>query len=97
MDVKVFQFNGCNKCFNESILLKEDSKYKIEFIADPKNWKEKKVDVSIITGFLLPDDKSTLEKIKTNSEKIIGYGNCTTTGGVFALANQRGYDISPLN
>ena len=97
MDVKVFQFNGCNKCFNETILLKEDSKYKIEFIADPKNWKEKKVDISIITGFLLPDDKSTLEKIITNSEKIIGYGNCTTTGGVFALANQRGYDISPLN
>ncbi|MFX0105457.1 MAG: hypothetical protein ACFE75_08200 [Candidatus Hodarchaeota archaeon] len=97
MDVKIFQFNGCNKCFNESILLKEDSKYKIEFVADPKNWKEEKIEISIITGFLLPDDKSSLEKIKSNSEKVIGYGNCATTGGVFALANQRGYDISPLN
>jgi coenzyme F420-reducing hydrogenase gamma subunit len=96
MDVRVFQFNGCNKCFNETILLKGESKYKIEFIEDPKNWKEMKTDVSVITGYLLPEDKDTLEKIKSNSIRVIGYGNCTTMGGVFALANQRGYEVSPL-
>jgi coenzyme F420-reducing hydrogenase gamma subunit len=97
MDVRIFQFNGCNNCFNETILLKSDSKYKIEFIEDPKNWNEAKTDVSVITGYLLPEDRATLEKINANSEKVIGYGNCTTTGGVFALANQRGYVVSPLN
>jgi coenzyme F420-reducing hydrogenase gamma subunit len=96
MDVKVFQFNGCNKCFNESILLKGDSSYKVEFISDPKNWKEQKVDVSIITGYLLPDDKEILNKIKVNSSKVIAYGDCTTTGGVFALSNQRGHEVTPL-
>jgi len=97
MDVKIFQFNGCNKCFNETILLKGESNYKVEFIQDPKNWKEEKTDVSIITGFLLPRNKQVLNKIKSHSEKVIAYGNCTTTGGIFALANQKGHDVSPLN
>jgi len=97
MDVKIFQFNGCNKCYNESILLNGESEYKVEFIEDPKNWKETKTDVAVITGYLLHEDREVLGKIKSNSRKVIGYGNCATTGGVFALANQRGYDISPLN
>jgi coenzyme F420-reducing hydrogenase gamma subunit len=96
MDVKVFQFNGCNKCFNESILLKGDSSNNVEFILDPKNWKEKRADVSVITGYLLPDDKEILNKILGNSTKVIAYGDCTTTGGVFALSNQRGHKVTPL-
>ncbi|MFX1567375.1 MAG: hypothetical protein ACFFCV_03305 [Promethearchaeota archaeon] len=96
MDVRVFQFNGCNKCFNETILLKGESKYKVEFIQDPQNWKEQKTEVSIITGFLLPENKEILNKIKANSEKVIAYGNCTTTGGIFALANQKSHDVTPL-
>jgi coenzyme F420-reducing hydrogenase gamma subunit len=97
MDVKIFQFNGCNKCFHETILLKEESKYKVEFIEDPQNWKEDKTNVSIITGFLLPENVEALKRIKKSSEKVIAYGNCATTGGVFALANQKGHDITPLN
>ncbi|MFX0003901.1 MAG: hypothetical protein ACFE9C_15710 [Candidatus Hodarchaeota archaeon] len=96
MDVKVFQFNGCNKCFNEIILLKENSKYSVQLISNPKNWKEEKVDVAVITGYLLPEDKEILEKIKANSKRVIAYGNCTTTGGVFALANQRGHSVIPI-
>jgi len=97
MDVRVFQFNGCNKCFNESILLKGESNYNVEFISDPKNWKESKTDISVITGYLLPEDKTVLEKIQSKSGRVIAYGNCATTGGVFALANQRGHNVSPLN
>jgi len=97
MNVRIFQFNGCNKCFNETILLKGESKYKVEFIQDPQNWKEEKTDVSIITGFLLPENKNTLNKIRTNSGKVIAYGNCATTGGIFALANQKGHEVIPLN
>jgi len=97
MDVKIFQFNGCNKCFYETILLKENSKYKVQLISDPKNWKEEQTDVSIITGYLLPNDKEILDKIKASSEKVIAFGNCTTTGGLFALANQKGHNITPLS
>jgi len=97
MNVRIFQFNRCNKCYNETILLKDESKYTVEFIQDPQNWKEEKTDVSIITGFILPENKDTLNKIKANSKKVIAYGNCATTGGIFALANQKGHEVSPLN
>ena len=96
MDVKVFQFNGCKKCFNETLLLKEGAKYRVEYVSDPKNWKGEKVNVSVITGYLLPSDKEQIENIKNNSEKIIAYGDCTATGGVFALANQKGHDVTPI-
>ena len=96
MDVKIFQFNGCKKCFNEALLLKEDAKYKVEFVSDPKNWKEEKVDISVITGYLLPNDLKQLEMIKKNSSRVIAYGDCPVTGGLFALANQKGHDVTPL-
>jgi len=96
MDVKVFQFNGCNKCFNETVLLKQDAKYKVEFVSDPKNWKGEKVGISVITGYLLPNDLEHMERIKNNSNKVIAYGDCPATGGVFALANQKGHDVKPL-
>ena len=96
MDVKVFQFNGCNKCFNESLLLKLNSYLKLEYIQDPKTWKEEKIETAVITGYLLPTDKELLSKIKVNANKIIAYGSCTVSGGVYALANQHGHEITPL-
>jgi coenzyme F420-reducing hydrogenase gamma subunit len=96
MDVKVFQFNGCNKCFNESLLLKLDSNLNVEHIKDPKTWKEEKIETVVITGFLLPADRKLLSKIRSNANKVIAYGSCTVSGGVYGLANQRGHEITPL-
>ena len=96
MDVKIFQFNGCKKCFNESLLLKEEAKYEIEFVSDPKSWKGEKTGIAVITGYLLPSDLDHLERIKNNSNKIIAYGDCPATGGIFALANQKGHDVTPI-
>jgi coenzyme F420-reducing hydrogenase gamma subunit len=96
MDVKVFQFNGCNKCFNESLLLKLNSDLDVEYIKDPNTWKEEKIETAVITGYLLPDDKKLLSKIRSNANKVIAYGSCTVSGGVYALANQHGHEITPL-
>ncbi len=96
MDVKVFQFNGCNKCFHETLLLKSESGYNVEYIRNPSEWKEEKIETAVIAGYLLPSDKELVEQIKANSERIIAYGSCTATGGVFALANQHGHEITPL-
>ena len=96
MDVKVFQFNGCNKCFNESLLLKLNSEYNTEYISDPKGWKEEKIEIAVLTGYLLPSDKELVTKIESNAHKVIAYGSCTVTGGVFALANQHGHEVTPL-
>ncbi|MFX1479512.1 MAG: hypothetical protein ACFFCI_15425, partial [Promethearchaeota archaeon] len=96
MHVKVFQFNGCNKCFNESLLLKLNSDYDVEFIEDPKNWKAEKIEIAILTGYLLPTDKEQILKIRKIAERVIAYGSCTVSGGVFALANQHGHEVTPL-
>ncbi|MHA2008405.1 MAG: NADH-quinone oxidoreductase subunit B family protein [Promethearchaeota archaeon] len=96
MDVKVFQFNGCNKCFNETLLLKSESVYNVEYIKDPNEWKNEKIETAVLTGFLLPNDKELVEKIKSQSDRIIAFGSCTASGGVFALANQHGHEITPL-
>jgi coenzyme F420-reducing hydrogenase gamma subunit len=96
MDVKVFQFNGCNKCFNEALLLKLESGTTIEYIDNPKSWKTEKTNIAVITGYLLLEDSKTLEKIAKKSDKVIGYGNCAAMGGVFALANQNGHKVTPL-
>ena len=96
MSVKIFQFNGCNKCFHETILLQKESGLDIELISNLADWKESKMDVAILTGYLLPQDKDILFKIEANSDKVIAYGDCTTTGGIFGLANQKGSDITPI-
>jgi len=96
MNVKIFQFNGCNKCFHEAILLKKEADIELEFIDVPKDWKEEKFDIAIISGYLIPEDKEILLKIKANAQKVIAYGNCTTTGGIYGLANQKGQSITAI-
>lgn len=96
MYVKIFQFNGCNKCFHETILLKKETGMEIELIKNPKDWQAEKIDIGVITGYILPEDREILLKIQSNAEKVIAYGDCTTTGGVFGLANQRGATILPI-
>jgi coenzyme F420-reducing hydrogenase gamma subunit len=96
LNVKVFQFNGCNKCFSESILLKNEADFETEYITNPLEWKEEKMDIAVITGFLLPENQEILNKISKNSDRMIAYGDCTTTGGIFGLAKQRGHDVKPI-
>lgn len=96
LNVKVFQFNGCNKCFNETILLNKESDLNVELISKPNEWKGERIDVAVVTGYILPNDKKILEKIQAHTSKIIAYGDCTTTGGVFGLANQKGHEVSPI-
>jgi len=96
MNVNIFQFNGCNKCFNESLLLNEEEKWNIEMISDPKSWNEEEIDIAIITGYLLPEDETELLKIFNKAEKVIAFGSCPSTGGVYGLANQKGFEVTPL-
>jgi len=97
MNVNIFQFNGCNSCFNEALLLKKESGMKIDLVPNPKGWAEEKIDVAVITGYLLPEDKEVILKIQSNAGKVIAYGDCTVSGGVFGLANQKGQNITPIS
>lgn len=97
MKVDIFQFNGCDKCFNETLLIKSLKKEEITRIKDPKKWKPEDIDIAIITGYLLPENKVILEQIHSKSKQVIAYGNCTVTGGVFGLAYQKGIQILPIH
>lgn len=92
--IALFQFHGCTKCFNETIMLPE--KYGITKIEDPKKWSASKLDIAIITGFLQPDDHAIIAKIGANSKKVIAFGSCATTAGIFGLATQKGIEFLPV-
>ncbi|MBD3197053.1 MAG: hypothetical protein GF317_18510 [Candidatus Lokiarchaeota archaeon] len=97
MNVKIFQFNGCHKCFNETILLQKDlKKSDIEYIENPYDWELEEINVAVITGYLLPTDQEVLKKIQSISDRVIAYGSCPTTGGLYGLANQHGHEVTPL-
>ncbi|MHA1848557.1 MAG: hypothetical protein ACTSXU_13005, partial [Promethearchaeota archaeon] len=95
MSVGIFQFNGCDKCFNETLLM--DGVENIKRIKDPKKWAPEALDVAVITGYLVPEDEDVLKKISSNAKKIIAYGSCPSAGGIFGLAYQKGILIKPLN
>jgi len=45
MKISIFQFGGCNKCFGQTILLKEmntKENMDIEWVQEPKQWKSQK-------------------------------------------------------
>jgi coenzyme F420-reducing hydrogenase gamma subunit len=97
--IGVFQFNGCNKCFYETKLLKSkmfENSFDIQQIENPKDWQEKPLEKAIITGYLLPENQETLDKITKNAKQVIGFGSCSTIGGIFGLNYQRGIQITPL-
>ncbi len=97
MNIIIFQFHGCTKCFGETTLLKEHTKDQVTWVSNPGGWQAKPADVAVITGYLLSEDIDALKKIQSSTKKVIAYGSCTTTGGVFGLANQKGREILPLH
>jgi len=99
MKISIFQFGGCNKCFGQTILLKEmntKENMDIEWVQEPKQWKSQKIDYAIITGYLTAENKQSILQIVNNAKKTIGFGSCTVSGGVYGLSYQRGTLIKPL-
>jgi coenzyme F420-reducing hydrogenase gamma subunit len=93
--IAVFQFNGCSKCFHETLLLSIPNT-QIILVDTPKSWKPEALDVAIIAGYLLPEDDPILRIIGDKAKQVIAYGSCTVTGGIFGLAYQKGQKITPL-
>ena len=100
MKIAIFQLNGCDKCFNESILLDKFCKNKIEMIRVKKSeidsWSGKQLDFAIVTGYITSENHKFIKKLTKIAKKIISFGSCATTGGIFGLAYQKGYDIVPI-
>ncbi|MHC1590795.1 MAG: NADH-quinone oxidoreductase subunit B family protein, partial [Candidatus Helarchaeales archaeon] len=101
MKVGIFQFNGCEKCFNETLYkccAVEGSQINdVVRVSDPKTWQGDALDAAVITGYLTAEDEPTLKKISDHAKKMVAYGSCATTGGIFGLSYQKGNEIMPLH
>ncbi len=100
MKIGIFQLNGCDKCFNETILLDKDKKSNNEIFriknSEIKSWKDKQLDVAIITGYFTVENHEFLQKLSEHVKKVVGFGSCATTGGIFGLSYQKGNKISTI-
>jgi len=102
MKIGIFQLNGCDKCFNETYLLdkhiNDNSKNEIFRVKNSEinSWSEKELDYAVIAGYIMPENHEFLQKLSKIAKNVVGYGSCTTTGGIFGLAYQKGYDITPI-
>lgn len=96
MNITIIQMHGCNKCFNETLLLKPNSGDKITRIAEYSQWKTEKADIVVITGYLIESDQELLCKIQATATKVIAYGSCAASGGIFGLSTRNGNKITPL-
>jgi coenzyme F420-reducing hydrogenase gamma subunit len=46
-----------------------------------------------LTGYATKADVKKLKKLNAGAVRVVAYGTCPTTGGVFGLANQRGGEV----
>lgn len=97
MKLAIYQFHGCEKCFHETLLLENAKNYEISRFAHPTTNTIQASDAAIITGYLLPSDQPVVDEIIKGSKKVLAYGSCATTGGIFGLAYQKGTKILPLD
>lgn len=94
MKVGIFQFHGCDKCLAETMLLGGD--HEVIRVPDSSSWTGGSLDVAVITGYLRPGDRDAMGRIAASSKRLIAYGSCPASGGVFGLAYQRGHPVVPL-
>jgi len=63
--------------------------------SDPDNMPDK-IDVAIITGYANEDSKHCLKELRKRAKVVYTFGSCSTSGGIFGLANQKGNGIIPV-
>ena len=109
MRLGIFQMNGCIKCMdettklidNEELLLRdietdeEDFDVSIIRCSDPDNMPEK-IDIAIITGYATEESRHCLKELRKRAKVVYTFGSCSTSGGIFGLANQKGNEIFPV-
>ncbi|MCF2137802.1 MAG: hypothetical protein K9W43_11275 [Candidatus Thorarchaeota archaeon] len=83
--VSVVHLNGCDRCAWQLISLADNAN--IEIVEHPFLKGSGEADVIVLTGHALKSDAERLKKYE--GKKIILYGTCPYSGGIFGLANQK--------
>ena len=94
--VGVVHLNGCDRCAYQLIALPHC--VTAEVVAHPllKGKDDlKSADIILVTGYARKSDEKQLKEIAKMGKKIIFYGTCPYSGGIFGLLNQKGGDVVP--
>ncbi|GAB4315096.1 MAG: hypothetical protein Kow0069_16770 [Promethearchaeota archaeon] len=102
MRVRVYQFNGCSRCFDETLLLAGELEARGVAGAEVERLPASEVggsdergqaDVAVVTGYLLEEDVPLLRELASSAKRVVAFGSCATTGGPFGMAYQKGYPV----
>ncbi len=95
--VAVHHLGGCDRCSWQTLAIADWDEYTLVHHSLLKNGKSipknLDVDVLVLTGFATRSDLKKLKKLNAGATRVVAYGACPTTGGIFGLANQRGAEV----
>ena len=95
--VAVHHLGGCNRCAWQTLAIADWDEYNLVYHSllnegddVPENLD---VDVLVLTGYATKADMKKLKKLNAGATRVLAYGTCPTTGGIFGLSNQRGGEV----
>ncbi len=96
--LSVVQLRGCERCAWDLLTLAKNSS--VEFVSHPLidggSGSDNDADFVVITGYARKSDEARLRELLSRGKKLILYGTCPYTGGIFGLMNQKGADVVPV-
>ena len=94
--VAVHHLGGCDRCAWQTLAIADWDEYNLvhhSLLNGKKAPKDLDVDVLVLTGYATRADIKTLKKLNAGAARVVAYGTCPTTGGIFGLSNQRGGEV----
>ncbi len=95
--VSVAHLNGCDRCAWHMLVFDHLEGY--ELVSHPLTINgnaDAAVDLLILTGYAEKQDKDRIEALAEKADKVLAYGTCPYSGGIFGLKNQRGGKVLPI-
>ncbi|MGQ4912532.1 MAG: hypothetical protein ACP6KW_10220 [Candidatus Thorarchaeota archaeon] len=92
--VAVYHLNGCERCAWHTLAIDDwDELELIHHCLRDGRSADIKADIIILTGYATERDIPVLEQLSSRCTRMVGYGTCPYSGGIFGLANQKGADV----
>jgi coenzyme F420-reducing hydrogenase gamma subunit len=96
--LRAYQLKGCDRCiWHLSTLAEQLSTSNLTHNLFEPHSPVEQGDVIILSGYASNEDIDLLKELRNKASRIILYGTCPHTGGIFGLENQRGGSIIPVS
>jgi F420-non-reducing hydrogenase small subunit len=96
--IRLHQLRGCDRCiWHLSTLAEGQSTSDVSHNIFDEAQSVEKGDVVVLSGYATEEDAGLLKDLRSKASRIVLYGTCPHTGGVFGLSNQRGGKVVPVS